>query len=102
MRGRGSKGSCSGCSSRAACPLLTSWFPGKDSMRFSLINPARNFEGSIYLGCREPHLPLEYGYSKALLERAGHTVEIVDAQLDGLTLPEVYNRVAEFRPDFTV
>ena len=41
---------------------------------------------SIYFGCREPHLPLEYGYSKALLERAGHEVEIVDAQMDGLTL----------------
>ena len=33
-------------------------------MRFALINPAWNFEGSIYFGCREPHLPLEFGYSK--------------------------------------
>ena len=45
-------------------------------MRFALINPAWGFDGSIYFGCREPHLPLELGYSKALLERAGHTVTI--------------------------
>jgi anaerobic magnesium-protoporphyrin IX monomethyl ester cyclase len=71
-------------------------------MRFSLINPAWNFEGSIYFGCREPHLPLEYGYSKALLERAGHEAQIVDAQLDGLSAQQVHDRVAAFRPDFTV
>ena len=39
-------------------------------MKFALINPNWNFDGSIYFGCREPHLPLEYGYSKALIERA--------------------------------
>ncbi len=48
------------------------------SMRFCLINPPWTFEASIYFGCREPHLPLEYGYSKALLEQAGHEVDIVD------------------------
>src|SRR4051794_10591766 len=71
-------------------------------MRFSLINPPWTFEGSIYFGCREPHLPLEYGYSKALLERAGHEVSIVDGQLDGLRLDEIRAQVAAFRPDFTV
>lgn len=71
-------------------------------MRFSLINPPWTFEGSIYFGCREPHLPLEYGYSQALLEAAGHDVQIVDAQMDGLALNEVRGRVAAFRPDFTV
>src|SRR5438045_2976067 len=71
-------------------------------MRYSLINPPWSFEGSIYFGCREPHLPLEYGYSKVLLERAGHEVEIVDAQMDGLSLDEVRDRVAAFRPDFSV
>lgn len=71
-------------------------------MRYSLINPPWSFEGSIYFGCREPHLPLEYGYSKALLESAGHEVEIIDAQLDALTLEEVRRRVDMFRPDFTV
>lgn len=71
-------------------------------MRFTLINPPWSFEGSIYFGCREPHLPLEYGYSKALLEQAGHEVQIVDAQMDRLSLSQVHERVAAFRPDFTV
>src|SRR4051794_18170831 len=41
-------------------------------MKFALVNPAWTFEGSIYFGCREPHLPLEFGYAKALLERDAH------------------------------
>src|SRR5436190_4266569 len=71
-------------------------------MKYALINPRWSFEGSIYFGCREPHLPLEYGYSKALLERAGHEAQIVDAQLDELTPQQVHHQVAAFRPDFTV
>jgi B12-binding domain/radical SAM domain protein of rhizo-twelve system len=71
-------------------------------LRFCLINPPWYFESSIYFGCREPHLPLEYGYSKALLEKAGHTVEIIDGQLEGLSLQGVRDRLAMFRPDFTV
>lgn len=71
-------------------------------MRFCLINPPWNFDSSIYFGCREPHLPLEYGYSKALLEQEGHTVEIVDAQFDGLNLDAVRERVRDFQPDFSV
>ena len=71
-------------------------------MRYSLINPPWSFDGSIYFGCREPHLPLEYGYSKALLEAAGHEIDIVDAQMDDLSLDDVRRRVAEFLPDFTV
>src|SRR3954470_15618016 len=71
-------------------------------MRYSLINPPWSFEGSIYFGCREPHLPLEYGYSKVLLERAGHEVQVVDAQMDGLDLAGVREKVAQFDPDITV
>jgi B12-binding domain/radical SAM domain protein of rhizo-twelve system len=71
-------------------------------MRYSLINPAWNFEGSIYFGCREPHLPLEYGYSRILLERAGHDVQTVDAQLEQLTPGEIHDRVAAFSPHFIV
>ena len=41
-------------------------------MRFALVNPNWTFDGGIYFGCREPHLPLEYGYSRALLEADGH------------------------------
>src|SRR3546814_4282168 len=46
---------------------------GEDSgMRVALVNPHWSFEGSIYFGCREPHLPLELGCAAALLEAAGH------------------------------
>jgi B12-binding domain/radical SAM domain protein of rhizo-twelve system len=71
-------------------------------MRFSLINPPWNFAGSIYFGCQSPHLPLEFGYSKALLEQAGHEAEIVDAQLEGLTESEILQRISSFRPGITV
>jgi len=47
-------------------------------------------------------LPLEFGYSKALLEQAGHEVQIVDAQMDGLSLAAVRNRIQQFRPEFSV
>lgn len=33
------------------------------------------FGGTIYFGCREPHLPLEYGYAKALLQRKAREME---------------------------
>lgn len=71
-------------------------------MRFALINPHWNFEGSIYFGCREPHLPLELGYSKALLEQSGHEAAIFDGQLDGLTHSQIVEAVQVFRPDVTV
>lgn len=71
-------------------------------MKFALVNPNWRFGGSIYFGCREPHLPLEYGYSKRLLEREGHDVEIVDGQMEALSLDEIAARVARFGPDFTV
>jgi len=45
---------------------------------------------------------LEYGYSKALLERAGHEVEIVDGQLGNLSVEAIRGHVGAFRPDFTV
>lgn len=71
-------------------------------MRFALVNPNWHFEGSIYFGCREPHLPLEYGYSKALLERDGHEAIIIDGQFDNLSPDQIRARVSEFRPDFCV
>lgn len=71
-------------------------------MRYALVNPPWSFEGSIYFGCREPHLPLELAYSKALLEKAGHTVKIVDGHLNGLSLDDIVGGVKDFRPDFAV
>jgi hypothetical protein len=38
-------------------------------MRVALVNPPWRFEGSIYFGCREPHLPFELGYADALLRQ---------------------------------
>ncbi len=71
-------------------------------MRFALINPPWTFDGSIYFGCREPHLPLEFGYSKALLEKAGHEVLLIDGQLNGLSQKEIIEQAQIFRPDFVV
>jgi B12-binding domain/radical SAM domain protein of rhizo-twelve system len=71
-------------------------------MKFALINPNWTFDGSIYFGCREPHLPLEFAYSKDLLERSGHDVSIIDAQLESLSLDEVRRRLNRFRPDCSV
>jgi len=68
-------------------------------MPFALVNPPWDFEGSIYFGCRERHLPLEFGYSKALLEEAGHEVTLIDGHLDNLTYSEVFERVKDFAPD---
>jgi anaerobic magnesium-protoporphyrin IX monomethyl ester cyclase len=71
-------------------------------MRYALLNPPWSFEGSIYFGCREPHLPLEYGYAKGLLEREGHEVLIVDGHLDDLSNGDIAMQVEAFQPDFTV
>jgi anaerobic magnesium-protoporphyrin IX monomethyl ester cyclase len=71
-------------------------------MRFALVNPPWNFEGSIYFGCPDPHLPLELGYSRHLLESAGHTVFLCDALMDSLSIDQVRIQIREFKPDFTV
>ncbi len=71
-------------------------------MRYALVNPHWSFEGSIYFGCREPHLPLEFGYSKALLEQSGHEAMLIDGHLDALSDSEIAARVRRFAPDFTV
>ena len=71
-------------------------------MRVALVNPAWSFDHSIYFGCREAHLPLELGYSKALLEQGGHEVLLLDGALDGLSNAEMAERVAAFAADMTV
>jgi B12-binding domain/radical SAM domain protein of rhizo-twelve system len=71
-------------------------------MRIALINPAWSFDGSIYFGCREPHLPLELGYARALLERNGHVVRLLDAPLAGADLQALQNEVESFHPDVSV
>lgn len=71
-------------------------------MRVALVNPPWSFEGSIYFGCREPHLPLELGYSRQMLESAGHDVILVDAHLQGMTAKQAADAVAAFESDMTV
>jgi anaerobic magnesium-protoporphyrin IX monomethyl ester cyclase len=71
-------------------------------MRYVLINPRWSFEGSIYFGCREPHLPLEFGYAQALLRAAGHEADIVDGQLGGMDHDAVVRSVADLEPDIAV
>ena len=71
-------------------------------MRVALINPAWSFDGSIYFGCRDAHLPLELGYSQVLLEAEGHETLLLDGALDGLTNVELTRRVADFSPDMSV
>ena len=71
-------------------------------MRVALINPSWSFENSIYFGCREPHLPLELGYGKAWLERAGHDVLMLDGHLFGRSNEELADEVAAFAPAMTV
>jgi anaerobic magnesium-protoporphyrin IX monomethyl ester cyclase len=71
-------------------------------MKWALVNPAWTFDGSIYFGCHEPHLPLEFGYSQALLEAAGEQVRLLDAGLCELSVADLRAELAVFKPDFLV
>ena len=71
-------------------------------MKFALVNPTWSFDGSVYFGCREPHLPLEYGYAKALIEAAGHDAQMFDGQLGRLTREAIVEAVASYAPDIAV
>jgi hypothetical protein len=71
-------------------------------MKVALLNPPWTFEGSIYFGCRQPHLPLELGYCQSLLEAAGHEVCMLDGALDALTVAGMAQSVARFAPDLAV
>lgn len=70
-------------------------------MRIALVNPPWSYQGSIYFGCREPHLPLEFGYSQAMLRQAGHEVLLQDGHLMAQTAQQVADAVADFAPDLT-
>jgi len=71
-------------------------------MKVALVNPHWTYDGSIYFGCRDPHLPLELGYSRAFLEAEGHEVLMLDGQIQGFDNHELARRVAEFAPAMTV
>ena len=71
-------------------------------MRVALVNPPWHFEGSIYFGCREPHLPIELGATRCLLEREGHQTLLLDGHLNPATPAALAEEIAEFRPHMTV
>ena len=71
-------------------------------MRVALLNPPWDFSGSIYFGCREPHLPLELGACRVLLERAGHEVLLLDGLLEDRDFASLATEVAAFAPAMTV
>jgi B12-binding domain/radical SAM domain protein of rhizo-twelve system len=71
-------------------------------VRLALVNPRWTFEGSIYFGCRAPHLPLELGSARQLLEAQCHEVRIIDAHLMDLATADVRAELLAFGPDVTV
>ncbi len=71
-------------------------------MKYALVNPNWDFQGSTYFGCQEPHYALELLFSRDLLCAAGHETLLIDAHLDNLAVEEVKRRVVAFAPDFLV
>ncbi|HET9281918.1 MAG TPA: TIGR04295 family B12-binding domain-containing radical SAM protein, partial [Candidatus Angelobacter sp.] len=71
-------------------------------MKFALVNPNWDFQGSTYFGCRDPHVPLELMFAAGQLRGAGHHALLIDAQTDNLNLSEAKRRVSAFAPDFLV
>jgi len=70
--------------------------------RVALINPDWRYDGSIYFGCRSPHLPLELGISQQMLERAGHRTLLLDAHMFGLSISDIAAELRSFKPDIVV
>jgi len=76
--------------------------PVKKSSRVVLVNPCWSFERSSYFGCRDPHLPLEFGYARALLEARGHEVLLLDGQAAGCSPAELLAAVGRSGADLVV
>jgi len=70
--------------------------------RVALINPNWSFDGSIYFGCRSPHLPLELGIAQHYLDNAGHRTLLLDAHMFDLSLAAIEAELQAFRPDIVV
>jgi len=71
-------------------------------MKVALINPNWRYDGSIYFGCRSPHLPLELGITHQLLQRNEHRTLLIDAHLHNLSPSDIVAELKHFRPDMTV
>jgi hypothetical protein len=70
--------------------------------RVALVNPNWKFDGSIYFGCRFPHLPLELGISQHYLNEAGHPTTLLDGHMFDLSLADIAAELRAFRPDMVV
>jgi GDP-D-mannose dehydratase len=66
------------------------------------IDKVVHLAAEVGVGQSEPHLPLELGCCRVLLEAAGHEVLMVDAHLCGLTQEQAAAEVAAFGPAMTV
>jgi anaerobic magnesium-protoporphyrin IX monomethyl ester cyclase len=71
-------------------------------MKVALVNPPWRFDGSIYFGCREPHLPLELGYAEALLRQDDHETLLIDCNLEQRSAAEACQRIEDFGAEMTV
>src|SRR5881392_3593530 len=70
--------------------------------RVALLNPNWSFDGSIYFGCRSPHLPLELGIAQHYLSEAGHQTLLLDAHMFDLSSSAVVAELQAFHPDIVV
>lgn len=72
-------------------------------MKISLINPPVNFDISLgrlkKIASQTKMIPLGIAYIASNAVKAGHTVEIVDAYAENLTMEETLDRVRKMRPD---
>jgi anaerobic magnesium-protoporphyrin IX monomethyl ester cyclase len=71
-------------------------------MKFALVNPNWDFEGSTYFGCRDPHIPLELLFAHDKVKESGNEALVVDAQTDKLSIEQTKQRVERFDADFLV
>jgi anaerobic magnesium-protoporphyrin IX monomethyl ester cyclase len=71
-------------------------------MKVALVNPPWRFDGSIYFGCREPHLPLELGYAHALLRQDGHQTLLIDCNLEQCSANKACQDIEAFGAEMTV
>src|SRR5690606_18577638 len=71
-------------------------------MKVALVNPSWSYRNSIYFGCRDAHLPIEFGCAESKLAAAGHETLLVDGQLMGADNATLAEHVRSFEPDMTV
>lgn len=71
-------------------------------MKFALVNPNWDFQGSTYFGCQDSHYPLELLFACDQIRDAGHEALLIDAQTDNLNTAEVDHQLKKFVPDFLV